>query len=679
MFSYTHTDVIARYQRMRGRNVFYPMGWDDNGLATERRVQNYYGVRCEPSMPYYPDFVAPASPPTRPLSVSRPNFVELCNQLTSQDERVFEQLWRYLGLSVDWSMTYTTVGRKAQRGHSGRFFACSREASLTSWKRRRCGMLTFVPRSPLLTSKIERYRPHSTEFNSAAVIGLRVEIDTTRPELLPACVALVANPNDQRYAHLFGRDIVSPLFHVRVPVLPHHLADPLKGTGIAMVCTFGDVTDVTWWRELQLPVRPIIQPDGRLAPVLWASAEWGSIEPERAQSAYGQLQGLSTTKARDQIVSLLRESGDLIGEPRPLVHSVKFYEKGDRPVEIITSRQWFIKTVDFKDGLIARGRELQWHPEYMRTRYENWVTGLSGDWCASRQRFFGVPFPVWFAIDGDGQTDFTRPILPVEDQLPIDSSTDMPPGYSSEQRGQPAGFVGAPDVMDTWVTSSLSPHIAGGWEDDPDLFGRVFPMDLRPQAHDIIQHWSFYTVLRSDFENAALPWSDAAISGFVTDPDRKKMSKSKGNVVTPLALLEEDGSDGVRYWAASGRPGTDTMFDTGQMRVGRRLAIKILNASKFVLSQPDPRGIPDNCLDRGMLARLGAVVTMSREPWMITTTRGRWSEPRPASGFFATTTSNSSNQDATEIKVLKRPGLRTRPCYSGSKHFSGYLHRSCLS
>jgi valyl-tRNA synthetase len=291
---------------------------------------------------------------------------------------------------------------------------------------------------------------------------------------------------------------------------------------------------------------------------------------------------------------------------------VKFYEKGDRPLEIVTSRQWFFKTIELRDALLARGRELRWHPDYMRTRYENWVNGLNGDWCISRQRFFGVPFPVWYPIDAQGRVDHGRPI-PAADRLPIDPSTDVPPGYRADQRGVPGGFAGDPDVMDTWATSSVSPQIVCGWPDDPDLFARTFPMDLRPQAHDIIRTWLFSSVHRAHLEHDSLPWTNAAISGWVLDPDRKKMSKSKGNVVTPMALLEEHGADGVRYWAASGRPGTDTAFDPAQMKVGRRLAIKLLNAAKFVLGRSEPRGAITHPLDVGLLTSLAALVREATE------------------------------------------------------------------
>src|SRR5688572_929341 len=609
VFSFTHTDLIARFQRMRGKEVFYPMGWDDNGLPTERRVQNYFGVRCDPSLPYDPHFTPPEKPDKHPISVSRPNFIELCTKLTIEDEKAFEQLWRYLGLSVDWSMTYATIGKDAQRISQIMFLRLLRRNLAYQVEAPTLWDVDF--RTAVAQAELEdREQPaayHKIHFQKADGSGA-IAIVTTRPELIPACVALVAHPDDPRYRPFFGTDVITPLFGARVPVKAHTLADPEKGSGIAMICTFGDTTDVTWWRELRLPVRAIVQPNGTLGPVRWGAPGWESADAAKAQVAYDQLAGLSAKKAQAKIVELLRESGDLQGDPKPITHAVKFYEKGDRPLEIITSRQWFINTMDHRDAFIARGREIQWHPEYMRIRHENWIEGLNGDWCISRQRFFGVPIPVWYRIHDDGTTDYTNPIVPDESRLPIDPSTDIADGYRADQRGNAGGFIGDPDVMDTWATSSVTPQLVTGWERDPDLFARTFPMDLRPQAHDIIRTWLFSSVVRAHFENNSVPWTNAAISGFVVDPDRKKMSKSKGNVVTPLALLQEYGSDGVRYWAARGGPGGDTAFDVGQMKIGRKLAMKVLNVSKFVLAGEQFDGAVTEPLDRGMLQNLASLV-----------------------------------------------------------------------
>jgi valyl-tRNA synthetase len=615
VFSYTHTDLVARYQRMRGREVFYPMGWDDNGLPTERRVQNYYGVRCDPSLPYDPAFTPPSEGGTAKdqLPISRRNFIELCERLTEEDEQAFETLWRRLGLSVDWTHHYQTIDARAravsQRGflrNLARGEAYQAEAP-SLWD------VTF--RTAVAQAELEdRERPgayHTVSFTLddpqvAERFGRDVLIETTRPELIPACVALVAHPDDKRYQPLFGATARTPLFDVEVPVKAHHLAEPDKGSGIAMICTFGDLNDVTWWRELQLDTRPVLGRDGRLLPDPPAGVD---------TAAYGRLAGKTVHSAREEIVAMLRENGALRGDPKPITHPVKFFEKGDKPLEIVTTRQWYIRNggrdTDLREALLARGRELQWHPPHMRVRYDNWVGGLTGDWLISRQRFFGVAIPLWYPVGEDGEVSYENPIVPDEASLPADPSSDCPPGYEESQRGQPGGFVGDPDIMDTWATSSLSPQIAGGWLDDADLLARVFPMDLRPQGQDIIRTWLFATVVRAHLEHDSLPWSNAAISGWILDPDRKKMSKSKGNVVTPMGLLDEHGSDAVRYWASSARLGTDAAFDTGQMKIGRRLAIKVLNASKFALrlgTEGADLSAVTHPLDRSLLARLADVV-----------------------------------------------------------------------
>lgn len=615
VFSYTHTDTVARYQRMRGKAVFYPMGWDDNGLPTERRVQNYFGVRCDPSQPYIEGFEPPfrGDPPKdhRAIPISRPNFIELCDELVAIDEQVFEDLFRRLGLSVDWNHLYATIDERSRRVSQRAFLrnvargeAYSQEAP-TMWD---VDFHTAVAQAEME----DRERPgayHQLAFHrvgpDGALTGDDVVIDTTRPELLAACVALVAHPDDERFQPLFGSTVRTPLYGVDVPIVAHPLAQPDKGTGIAMICTFGDVNDVTWWRELQLPMRSIIGRDGRIL-----AEPPADVDP----TAYAEIAGRNVKQAQKIVVEQLQASGELLGDIRPITHPVKFYEKGERPLEIVTSRQWYIRNggreAELRTALVKRGAEMTWHPGHMQHRYDNWVEGLTGDWLISRQRFFGVPIPVWYPLDAEGNPVHDEPILPSEDQLPVDPSTDVPAGYTADQRGVPGGFMGDPDVFDTWATSSLSPQIAGCWEDDPDLFARVFPMDMRPQGHDIIRTWLFSTVVRAHHEHGDVPWTHCALSGWILDPDRKKMSKSKGNVVTPIDLFDTYGTDAVRYWAASARPGVDTAFSEEQMKVGRKLANKLLNVTKFVLGigAVADDAIVDDPVDLAMLAGLDATV-----------------------------------------------------------------------
>ena len=595
VFSYTHTDIIARFKRMNGYEVLYPMGWDDNGLPTERRVQNYYGVRVDTSLKYDPDFVPPFEgtegkkiQAKDQVPISRKNFIELCEKLTAQDEKQFEELWRQLGLSIDWKQTYHTIGEYPQRVAQKAFLRNLERGE--AYQKDAPGLWDVTFQTAVAQAELEsREYPgfyHRIAFRFEET-GEPIYIETTRPELLPACVALIAHPDDERYKPYFGKMVTSPLFNVKVPVLAHPAAEKDKGAGIAMCCTFGDMTDVEWWRDLHLPTRSIIQRNGR---IVMDTPDW--IHDEKGRQYFAGLAGKTTFSARKQIVEDLQETGDMDGEPKPTMRMTNFYEKGDKPLEIVTSRQWYLENGGTNKALntelIERGKELNFHPDFMRVRYENWVHGLNGDWLISRQRFFGVPFPLWYPLDANGAE---------------------------------------PDIMDTWATSSLTPQIVTKWaepgEENERFFKSTFPMDLRPQGQDIIRTWLFSTIDRADLENHCLPWANATLSGWILDPDHKKMSKSKGNVVVPNKPIEQFGADAVRYWAASARLGLDATYDEGQMKIGRRLAIKLLNATKFALAigredenhhvgegataSWDPKDVTEP-LDRAAMAKMAKVV-----------------------------------------------------------------------
>ncbi len=623
VFSYTQTDIMARFKRMCGKTIFYPMGWDDNGLPTERRVQNVFGIACNPDLPHDPNWTPTKIDGKRDryVDVSRPNFIQACEQLTQEDEQAFESMWRKLGLSIDWSLQYATINAHCRRVSQYSFLELVKKGHVYQQEAPTMWDVDF--QTAVAQAEIEdRTCPgayHRIQFQVEG--GGDFVIATTRPELLPACIAVVAHPDDERFKPLFGKTAITPLFHMPVPILPAAHADPDKGTGILMVCTFGDTMDVEWWKSTELPIKPLILPNGRLADITFGAGVWESTNPEAANQAYATLKGLKIKQARRAIVEQLT----LESPPEPIEHPVKFYEKGDSPIEFITTRQWFINILDHKAKLKEQGDKIQWHPEYMKTRYTNWVEGLNQDWCISRQRFFGVPFPVWYALSDTGQIEYQTPIMATADQLPIDPALIAPPGYTADQRNQPGGFVSDPDVMDTWATSSLTPQLMSGWPDNDDRHKSIFPLDIRPQSHEIIRTWAFYTIVKAWMHHGQIPWKNVLISGWVLDPDRKKMSKSKGNVVTPDHMLETYSADAVRYWSGRAKLGSDTAFDESIFLIGKKLVTKLVNASKFVLAQLaqapqetqwDLSNVTE-CLDKAWIAHMGSVITQATQSFEL--------------------------------------------------------------
>lgn len=589
MFSYSHQDFIVRYQRMRGKNIFFPIGWDDNGLPTERRVQNLFNVKCEGHLPYDPDLKHERGRKGIPQPISRRNFVELCDDVVVEDEKAFKHLWTRLGMSYDWDLEYATIDEHCRRISQWSFLDLLEKGEIYQDERPVLWDVDFQTAiaQAELTDKEVPSAFHFLRFGIENSDDYLV-IATTRPELLAACVAVLVHPDDERFKKYLGKNAVTPLFQVPVPIMADPKADPEKGTGVVMVCTFGDQTDVEWWRSFNLPLRQIVGRNGCLLPLTFGTPGWESKDPGAANAVYGQLAGMYARKAQKTIVEIAENTPGVIDRPSEAIsHTIRYFEKGDRPLELIPTLQWYTKIMDKKEALIEQGRKIQWHPDFMVKRYEHWVEGLNQDWCLSRQRYFGVPIPVWYKIGEYGDVRYDLRILPRPEQLPIDPLADAPEGYTNAQRDQPGGFTGDPDVLDTWATSSLTPEIATHWVMNQDRHQRLFPMDVRPQSHEIIRTWAFYTIVKAYLHEREIPWRNVVISGWILDPDRKKMSKSQGNVVTPEPLIDQFGADGVRYWAARARLGVDTAYDEQVFKVGKKLCTKLFNASKFVLMRLD--------------------------------------------------------------------------------------------
>jgi valyl-tRNA synthetase len=577
-FSYTQTDVMARFHRMRGERVLYPMGFDDNGLPTERFVERTIKRKA--------------------TQMERGDFLKHCLELIEQTEDRFEALWRRLSLSVDWAYRYSTISPQAQRASQWSFIQLYQagraytQLAPTLWcpecqtaiAQAEVDDMTLPTLFSTLTFKLQD--------------GSTLPIATTRPELLPACVAIFVHPTDKRYAHLIGSFAsiecagFSQKPRIEVPILADEQADPTKGSGAVMCCTFGDSTDVSWWRSHQLPLLAAIGRDGHMTVLA------------------GPLAGLSVTEARRRILQHLSQHG-LILHQETIEHNVGTHERCGTPVEYLQTRQWFIRVLDQKERFLQAGRQIRWHPEYMRTRYEHWVENLQWDWCISRQRFLGVPFPAW-TCRACGEI-----MLATQDQLPLDSRVTAP---SKPCACGSTDFEPEPDVMDTWATSSCTPLIISRWaENDPVWFAQHFPVSLRPQAHDIIRTWAFYTIVKSVYHTGKAPWDTITISGHGLSSERNKISKSKAHSEAgPLALIEQESADALRYWATSVKAGNDTPLNLETIATGRRLVTKLWNACRFAAGrlqdltreQIATEQLPAHLLptDRWLLSRLAHTI-----------------------------------------------------------------------
>ena len=653
IFSYTQADFIARYQRMSGKDVFYPMGFDDNGLPTERLVEKTKSVRGS-AMP-------------------RADFVALCREVVKEAEDEFRRLFKSAALSVDWRKEYQTISDDVRKLSQASFVDLLKKGE--AYRDFRPTYWDWVDQTAIAQAEIENKElpgaMNDIEFELTSPSPLegegrgegtflspekgsaplpnpppqggreKIVIATTRPELLGACVAVMYHPEDPNAAKYEGKMAITPLFGVKVPMIADELVEREKGTGLVMCCTFGDDTDKEWWRKHGLPSRPILGLDGK---IIYNSGGWvgeddvdisfnlcggkdgkdwrshlyaeNTLDLKNCFQIFEQIKGLKPKQANAKMIELLQAQGKLLKQVQ-ITHTVKCAERSGTPIEIIPTYQWFIRIVDKKEQLLAKGAECTWHPEYMRIRLNQWIEGLKEDWCISRQRFFGVPFPVWYSkrAGEEGKLLFAD-----VDQLPVDPTVDLPKGYTREE------VTADIDVLDTWATSSISPQINA----QSLTCNKLFPADLRPQAHEIIRTWAFYTIVKAQLHANTIPWKNVMISGWCLAADKSKMSKSKGNVVTPVALIEEKGSDAVRYWASTSRLGTDTAFSEDLLKIGRKLVTKLWNASQFAAinldkiqgmpttaAQDYKSGIISEKLDLWILSRLNKCIEKATKQFEI--------------------------------------------------------------
>lgn len=538
VYSYTQADFIVRFQRMMGKNIFYPIGFDDNGLPTERLVEKQMQVKA--------------------CKVEKSKFIAMCKEISEVEEEKFRNLFKHIALSVDWNLEYRTINPLSQKISQMSFLDLVEKRQV--YRDSQPILWDPVDQTALAQADIED-KEKSSHFNDIVFIldsGEKLVIGTTRPELLGACVAVFYHPDDERYKQLKGKYAITPLFNTKVPIIADDAVQIDKGTGLVMCCTFGDLMDVEWWRKYKLPTKVIIDKHGIIT------------------SSISEIHRLRVKDARSKTIELLKAQGLLIKQDE-ITHTVKCAERSGAPLEIITTKQWFIRTLDHKEALLKRANELNWHPSHMKIRLENWINSLSWDWCISRQRYSGVPFPVWYSKRAGEEGKILYASI---DQLPVDPIKDLPKGYTREE------VEADIDIMDTWATSSVSPQLSSlaiseKFAVDIDKHKKLFPFDLRPQAHEIIRTWAFYTILKAHLHENILPWHNIMVSGWCLAEDRSKMSKSKGNTVVPENLLATYGSDVVRYWASTSKLGADTVYSEDVLKNGKRLVTKLLNAAKF--------------------------------------------------------------------------------------------------
>ncbi len=540
IFSYSQAEIMARYKRMKGFNVFYPFGFDDNGLPTERLVEKTNGIKAH--------------------QTTREHFTELCLEQTKELEKQFKKLFISAGFSCDWGHEYSTISPKAQ--------ITSQKSFIDLYNKKR----VYFSEAPALWCTECRTAIAQAELETKEIPSLFnylrfyiegegdnfVEIATTRPELLAACQCIFIHPEDEKNKYLLGKRIRVPLFDFTVPVLEDEKVELGKGSGVVMCCTFGDLTDLEWFNKHKLTFKEAILQDGTMSAIC------------------GKYAGMPILDARKAMIEDLKEQGHMIKQEK-IAHNVATHERCGTPMEITIKKQWFIDILSNKQKYLDAGDKIKWYPAHMKGRYRNWVENLEWDWCISRQRYFGVPFPVWYCKDCGAVK-----VADIAD-LPVNPLTSQP--RTACECGC-TEFIPEKDIMDTWATSSVTPLINLDWYDDEKFRKNMTPMSVRPNAHDIIRTWDFYTIVKSLYHTDDIPWNDVMISGHVMASKGEKISKKKSNAsMEPADLIEQFSADAVRLWTSSGSLGMDIVFSEEEFKNAGKLINKIWNVAKFVIMQ----------------------------------------------------------------------------------------------